>query len=84
MGDLFALQESAEPLSNPQGLGNHEIVLDDYIWVRYNINKAQTTRSRGVRTSYHKVYIGEDVLLRQAFTQQNAVSYTHLTLPTKA
>ena len=71
VGDLFALQESAEPLSNPQGLGNHEIVLDDYIWVRYNINKAQTTRSRGVRTSYHEVYIGEDVLLRQAYTQQN-------------
>ena len=71
VGDLFALQESAEPLSNPQGLGNHEIVLDDYVWVRYNINKSQTTRSRGVRSSYHEVYIGEDVLLRQAFTQQN-------------
>ena len=71
VGDLFTLQEKAEPLSNPQGLGNHEIVFDDYVWVRYNINKTQTTRSRGVRSSYHEVYIGEDVLLRRAFTQQN-------------
>ena len=71
VGDLFALQEKAEPLSNPQGLGNHSIILDDYVWVKYNINKSQTTRSRGVKSSYHEVYIGEDVLLRQAFTQQN-------------
>ena len=71
VGDLFALQENAEPLSNPQGIGNHSIVVDNYVWVRYNINKTQTTRSRGVRSSYHEVYIGEDVLLRQAYTQQD-------------
>ena len=71
VGDLFTLQESAEPLSNPQGLGNHSIVVDNYVWVRYNVNKSQTTRSRGVKSSYHEVYIGEDVLLRQAYTQQN-------------
>ena len=69
VGDLFTLKEEAKPLASPQGLGGHNIALDDYVWVRYNVNKSQVTRSRGLKSSYHEVYIGEDVLLRQAFAQ---------------
>ena len=69
VGDLFTLKEEAKPLASLQGLGGHNIALDDYVWVRYNVNKSQVTRSRGLKSSYHEVYIGEDILLRQAFAQ---------------